>query len=63
MLGFNLLKTYPLISSQPTAPKIDELIKMDRATYTAYVKSIENNKQIELDYIDQYKTQLLRIHK
>lgn len=61
--GFNLLKTYPLISSQPTAPKIDELIKMDRATYTAFVKSIENNKQIELDYIDQYKTQLLRIHK
>jgi radical SAM superfamily enzyme YgiQ (UPF0313 family) len=59
--GFNLLKAYPLISSQKNSPSIEELIAMDRYTYTSYVKNIEKTNQIEKDYINKYKSSILNI--
>ena len=58
--GFNLLKAYPLIASQPNAPKIEELIEMDRHTYTKYIKSLETSDAIH-KYISAYKEKLLRL--
>lgn len=57
--GFNLLKAYPLISSQPDAPTLSQLLKMTRQQYTKYIKTIEENQQIELLYVEKYKKEIL----
>lgn len=58
--GFNLLKSLPLISSQKDSPSLDQLLEMDRYTYTAYVKNIENDPSIENYYVDCYKKRILQ---
>lgn len=58
--GFNLLKAFPLISCQPNAPSIDDLLAMNRHEYTKFVKTLENNKSID-DYINLYKSNLFNL--
>lgn len=58
--GFNLLKSLPLITSQKNPPLLDDLLEMDRYTYTNYVKNIEKNPSIETDYVDTYKKRILQ---
>ena len=58
--GFNLLKAYPLISSQPSSPSLEELLTMDRHTYTKFIKGIENSNAIS-NYVNQYKSQILNL--
>ena len=61
--GFNLLKAYPLIASLPNAPDIEELIHMDRHTYTKFVHEIENSDIIIPNYIESYKNGLFKCLK
>lgn len=58
--GFNLLKAYPLISQQKNSPSLEDLLEMDRHTYTRYVKSLENNDCIST-YINNYQSTILDI--
>ena len=58
--GFNLLKSLPLISSQKNSPSLNDLLEMDRYTYTRYVKDIEKNSNIENNYVDAYKQRILQ---
>lgn len=57
--GFNVLKAYPLISSQDNAPTIDEVMQMDRFQYTRYIKKIEKDPTIEEKYVGKYKHKIL----
>jgi hypothetical protein len=57
--GFNLLKAYPLIASQKTPPTIDQLLSMNRYAYTKYIKLIEQQPEIELNYVNSYKEEIL----
>lgn len=58
--GFNLMKAYPLIASHSDSPSMEELLHMDRHTYTKFIKNIENSNQI-LQYIDIYKSKVFDI--
>jgi len=57
--GFNLLKAYPLVSSQKNAPTIDQLLDMNRYAYTKYIKIIEQQPEIEFNYVNSYKKEIL----
>lgn len=61
--GFNLLKAYPLISSQENAPSLDQLLEMNRYQYTKYIKQIEQNQQLEHNYIEEYKKEILHVNQ
>lgn len=58
--GFNLLKAYPLIASQPNAPDIQELLNMDRHTYTKFIRNVENSDAIT-NHINNYKGKILDV--
>lgn len=58
--GFNLLKAYPLIASQPSAPDLEELLNMDRYTYTNFINNIETSDAIP-NYIKKYKDAVLNV--
>lgn len=57
--GFNLSKAYPLISFQKDAPTIDQLLDMDRFSYTKYIKNLEKDLCLEYNYVETYKRKIL----
>lgn len=61
--GFNLLKAYPLISSQKDAPSLDQLLEMNRYQYTKYIKHVENNTDLETKYVEDYKKEILYVNQ
>lgn len=59
--GFNLLKAFPLISSQNDAPTMGQLLDMNRYQYTKYIKQVEGNTLLEVNYVEEYKRKILNV--